>query len=92
MIKEDILRKISQTTEIEKATVSQVIESFMESVKAANIAGETVYLRGFGTFGIKHRAEKKGRNISKNTIMVLPAHNIPHFKPSREFKNRVKAK
>lgn len=57
----------------------------METVKESLIAKENVYLRGFGTFGLKHRAEKTARNISKNTTLVVPAHDLPHFKPCKEF-------
>ena len=53
-------------------------------------SGENVYLRGFGTFHIKHRAEKVARNISKNTTIVIPAHNVPAFKPAKEFVDKVK--
>lgn len=92
MTKAEIVREISQITGIEKTRVEQILESFMESVKEANIAGETVYLRGFGSFGLKERAEKKARNISKNTTITIPSHTIPYFKPSKEFSNQVKKK
>jgi DNA-binding protein HU-beta len=58
-------------------------------VKDSLAHGENVYLRGFGTFQVKERAEKTARNISKNTTIVIPAHNIPFFKPSAEFKKEV---
>jgi len=50
-----------------------------------------VYLRGFGSFNIKTRAEKTGRNISKNTTIKIPAHNIPAFKPAKVFLEGVKS-
>ena len=64
----------------------------MEEVKASIEKGENVYLRGFGSFIVKTRAEKKGRNISKNTTINIPAHNIPSFKPAKVFVEGVKAK
>ena len=70
--------------------VLAVVEEFMTTVKDAMIAGENVYLRGFGSFIIKRRAEKTGRNISKNTSVIVPAHNIPAFKPAKTFLNEVK--
>ncbi len=70
--------------------VQAVVESFMESLKETMINGENVYLRGFGSFIIKERAEKTGRNISKNTTIVIPAHKIPAFKPAKSFVNAVK--
>ena len=65
-------------------------EAFMEAVKHSMVKGENVYLRGFGSFVIKERAEKTGRNISKNTTIITPAHNIPAFKPAKTFVNEVK--
>jgi len=62
----------------------------METIKETMVNGENVYLRGFGSFIIKERAEKTGRNISKNTTIIIPAHNIPAFKPAKTFVNQVK--
>jgi DNA-binding protein HU-beta len=53
-------------------------------------SGEDVFLRGFGSFIVKQRAQKTGRDISKNTTIIIPAHNVPAFKPSKEFVNKVK--
>lgn len=71
-------------------SVLTVIEGLMETIKTSMINGEEVFLRGFGSFIIKHRAEKTARNISKNTTMIVPAHNIPAFKPSKEFVEKLK--
>ena len=62
----------------------------METIKNSMVTGQNVYLRGFGSFIIKKRAEKTGRNISKNTTLIIPAHNIPAFKPAKTFVNKVK--
>ncbi len=90
MTKADIINQISKETGIEKVAVQKTVESFMESVKASLEQGNNVYLRGFGSFIVKHRAEKTARNISKNTSIIIPAHNIPAFKPSKTFVNQVK--
>ncbi|WP_369048086.1 HU family DNA-binding protein [Tenacibaculum sp. UWU-22] len=92
MTKADIISKISEKSGIEKADVLTTVEAFMNEVKGALENGNNVYLRGFGSFIIKTRAEKKGRNISKNTTIKIPAHNIPAFKPAKVFTNSVKAK
>lgn len=92
MTKADIVSKISDKSGIEKADVLATVEAFMEEVKEALENGDNVYLRGFGSFIIKQRAEKTGRNISKNTTIKIPAHNIPAFKPSKVFTEGVKAK
>lgn len=90
MTKADIVKEIASKTGIEKQTVLQVVEGMMESIKTSMINGEEVFLRGFGNFIIKHRAEKTARNITKNTTMVVPAHNIPAFKPAKSFVEKVK--
>jgi DNA-binding protein HU-beta len=90
MTKAEIVADIANKTGIEKVAVQAVVESFMESLKETMVNGENVYLRGFGSFIIKERAEKTGRNISKNTTIVIPAHKIPAFKPAKTFVNEVK--
>ncbi|HWY11296.1 MAG TPA: HU family DNA-binding protein [Bacteroidia bacterium] len=90
MTKADIVNEISEKTGIEKIAVQASVEAFMKSIRNAMIEGKNVYLRGFGTFVVKKRAEKIGRNISKNTTVVIPAHFIPAFKPAKTFSERVK--
>lgn len=92
MTKADIVKEISQNTGIEKVTVEKAVEAFMETVKGSLTGGNNVYLRGFGSFIVKKRAEKTARNISKNTTVIVPAHNIPSFKPAKEFVAQVKEK
>ena len=85
MTKQEIVKQIARETGIEVTTVSAVVEGFMKEVRDAQIRKENVFLRGFGTFLIKHRKEKTARNISKNTTMTVPAHDIPAFKASPDF-------
>ena len=92
MTKADIVTNISDKLGVDKLDVQSTIESFMTEIKHSLEKGENVYLRGFGSFIIKTRAEKTGRNISKNTAVKIPAHNIPAFKPAKVFANGVKAK
>jgi len=90
MTKADIVNEIAKNTGIDKAAVLATVEAFMETVKSSLSKNENVYLRGFGSFIVKHRAEKTARNISKNTTIIIPAHNIPSFKPAKTFMNNVK--
>ena len=90
MTKAEIVSQITEKTGIEKVAVTAIIEEIMESIKSNMANGENVYLRGFGTFGVIERKEKLGRNISKNTTVVIPAHKIPKFKPSKEFLKMIK--
>lgn len=90
MTKADIVNEISEKTGIEKLAVQATLESFMKTIRNSMVNGNNVYLRGFGTFIVKKRAKKIGRNISKNTTVVIPEHYIPSFKPSKNFSDRVK--
>ncbi len=91
MTKAEIVADIAIKTGIEKVAVQAAVEAFMETLKNSLVHGENVYLRGFGSFIIKKRAEKTGRNISKNTTIIIPAHNIPAFKPAKTFVTKVKS-
>lgn len=85
MTKAEIVNEISLKTGTDRKETLQIVEGFMKSVKKSLVNGDNVYLRGFGSFILKHRAKKVARNITKNTTMIVPAHNVPHFKPSRNF-------
>ena len=90
MTKAEIVNEVAKATGIEKVTVQTVVEAFMESVKGSIKRNDPVYLRGFGSFIIKHRAEKAARNITKNTTLTIPAHDISAFKPAKSFVNSLK--
>ena len=90
MTKADIVSEIAKKTGVEKNQIQTIVEAFMEEVKISLEKEENVYLRGFGSFIIKKRAEKVARNISKNTTITIPAHNIPAFKPAKSFTAKIK--
>ncbi|MEI6890014.1 MAG: HU family DNA-binding protein [Bacteroidales bacterium] len=90
MTKADIITNIVKQTGIEKAAAEDVVNTLMTSVKNSMIKGENVYLRGFGTFVIRKRQEKIGRNIPRKTFVTIPAHSTPRFKPCKTFLNKVK--
>ncbi|MDR0938635.1 MAG: integration host factor subunit beta [Mediterranea sp.] len=90
MTKADIVNDIAAKTGIDKPTILITVEAFMESVKDALANDKNVYLRGFGSFVVKKRAQKTARNISRNTTIIIPEHNIPAFKPARTFTVAVK--
>ena len=90
MTKAEIVTEISSQTGIGKSEVLKTLEAFMETVKTSVGSGKNVYLRGFGSFIVKRRAAKTARNISKNTTIKIPAHNIPFFKPSKTFSDKIK--
>ena len=90
MTKAEIVAGISEETGLEKSEALRAVEAFMLSIKRSLSEGKNVYLRGFGSFVVKERAQKTGRNISKNTTIIIPAHNIPSFKPAKIFVDEVK--
>ena len=90
MTKADIVNEIAKKTGVEKTQIQTIVEAFMDEVKISLEKEENVYLRGFGSFIIKKRAEKVARNISKNTTITIPAHNIPAFKPAKSFVSKIK--
>jgi DNA-binding protein HU-beta len=92
MTKAEIVKEIVNKTGIEKVAVQATVEAIVETIKTSMITGENVYLRGFGSFIIKTRKEKTGRNIIKNTSITIPAHVVPVFKPAKEFVTEIKTK
>jgi DNA-binding protein HU-beta len=90
MTKADIINKISVATGLPKKDVAATVEAFMDTIKGSLLEKENVYLRGFGSFIVKHRAEKTARNISKNTTIVIGAHDFPSFKPAKSFVGKMK--
>ena len=90
MIKQDIVDNVANATGLTKVEVEAVLnESFSEIIKALS-NNEKIELRGFGTFKAKKRAKKTGRNIKKNTTIIIPEHHIPSFKPAKSFVQEVK--
>ena len=89
MTKADIVNEIAKTTGMEKIAVQNVVETFMETIKGSLAAEKNVYLRGFGSFIIKKRAQKTARNITKGETLVVPEHYIPSFKACPEFMDMV---
>ena len=90
MTKADIVSEIAKSTGVEKVQVQAIVEAFMDSIKTSLTNNNNVYLRGFGSFIIKKRAQKVARNISKNTTITIPEHDIPAFKPAKSFAAKVK--
>jgi DNA-binding protein HU-beta len=90
MTKADVINEIAKKTGIEKVVVTATVEAFMKTVKDTMAEGENVYMRGFGTFLVKRRAEKLGRNITAKTTVLIPAHNIAAFKAAKSFSTKMK--
>ena len=92
MTKQDLISSVSKNTGIEKIAVEKTIAALMETVRVSMTKNKNIYLRGFGTFLVKKRANKTARNISKNTTVIIPEHFVPTFKPAKEFVDKIKSK
>lgn len=90
MRKADLVNTIAEKTGVPKVDVLVTLEAFFSEVKDTLATGENVYVRGFGSFHIKKRARKVGRNIKENKAIVIPEHYIPAFKPAKVFTLQVK--
>mgnify|MGYP001148768800 CR=1 FL=1 len=88
--KADIVNEIAQKTKMRNDDVQLIVEEFMKVINRALAKGQNVYLRGFGTFYLKKRAQKIGRNVRNNTPVVVPEHYIPAYKPSKLLAEKVK--
>ncbi|MDD3629448.1 MAG: integration host factor subunit beta [Bacteroidales bacterium] len=90
MTKADIIKEIQERTNLNRDIIKVVVNTFMDVVKDNMSSGENIYLRGFGTFLLKERKEKKARIITRNETIIIPPHYKPFFKPSPEFSKSVK--
>lgn len=90
MTKQELIREICSRTGVDTASATATIEAMMSVMKDTMAQGECIYLRGFGSFILKHRAQKTARNISKNQTIIVPAHDLPAFKPCKEFADMLK--
>ncbi|BDD06094.1 HU family DNA-binding protein [Aureibacter tunicatorum] len=90
MTKAEVIAEIAEQTGIDKADVQETVEAFFQVVKNSMADGRNIYVRGFGSFVNKKRAQKVARNISKNTAIVIDEHYVPSFKPSKVFVDKIK--
>lgn len=90
MRKAEIIAKVSSQTGVDRSDVQEVVEATLITIKESLKNGDSIYIRGFGTFSNKKRAKKIARNISTNTAIILDAHYVPSFKPSKIFIESVK--
>lgn len=89
MTKIELVKIVAEKTGVDQTTAMVVVEGVINTLKESLIKKESVYIRGWGTWTLKHRAEKTARNISKNTTLIIPAHDIPYFKPCKDFMEAV---
>ena len=92
MKKNELITKLSKRTGIEEFIVRTIVDTFSDEVSKQLLKGESVHMRGFGTFGVKHCAQKVGRNINKKQVILIPAHDQPTFKPAESLRLAIKEK
>jgi len=90
MTKADIVSGIAKSTGIDRTTVLSVVEAFMDAVITAMTEGKNVFLRGFGSFVVRKRAKKAARDIQNEVTIIIPERNVPTFKPSQSFAEKVR--
>lgn len=90
MRKQQLVDAVAAKTGLPKVDALIALEAALKIIKQELTDGGEVTLRGFGTFMPQHRAAKTGRNIKRNLPVEIPAHNVPKFKPAKEFVQSVK--
>lgn len=90
MTKSEVIHQIATKTGLDKGDVTTTIEAFFTVIKNSMSEGESIYVRGFGSFINKKRARKVARNILKNTPIIIDEHYIPAFKPAKIFVEKIK--
>jgi len=90
MRKADLVTRVADSTGVSKVDVLVTVEALFKEIRESLTDGENVYVRGFGSFIVKKRAAKVGRNIKANKSVDIPEHYIPAFRPAKTFVEKVK--
>ena len=89
MTREETVKQVARKTGLEESTVRKVFSETLNTISESLEYGEKVTFRGFGTFDLQHRAQKKARDISKERPVIISDHYRPIFRPSKELKTKV---
>lgn len=89
MTKADLVKKIASETGVLRKDTAIVVDAFLDSIKECLIKGERIEIRGFGTFSLKERKPRIGRNPKSGKIVPVPARVAPAFKYTRGIKDEV---
>ena len=88
MVKADLVAKVAETG-LTKKQAAEVVDCILDSIKGALAKGDKVSLIGFGTFGVKKRAAREGRNPRTGNKIKIKAKNVPSFKAGKGLKDAV---
>lgn len=89
MNKAELIAAVAEHSQLTKADAGRVLESLLETIEKTLAAGDSLTLVGFGTFAVKERAERTGRNPQTGSEITIPAAKVPGFKPGKTLKDAV---
>jgi integration host factor subunit beta len=89
MTKADLIEAVAETAELSKKDAEDVVNTFLESIIESLNKGQGVELRGFGSFRIRDRKPRQGRNPRTGTKVQVPAKAVPFFKVGKELKELI---
>lgn len=88
--KQDLIAKVAETAELSKKQAALVVNTVFDTISESLSNGEKVQIIGFGSFDVRERAERKGRNPQTGAELVIPASKVPGFKAGKALKETVK--
>ena len=88
--KQDLIAKVAETAELSKKQATLVVNTVFDTISESLSNGEKVQIIGFGSFDVRERAERKGRNPQTGAELVIPASKVPGFKAGKALKEVVK--
>ncbi len=89
MNKSDLIAAIAEHSNLTKADAGRAVDGIIKSIETALVSGESVTLVGFGSFEVKERAERKGRNPQTGEEITIAAARLPSFKAGKSLKDAV---
>jgi len=90
MNKKELIKAVVETTGLPKKDVTAVVDGVFDAITSTLSKGQEVKISGFGTFKIKERAARKGRNPQTGEEIEIPASKVPTFKPAKLLRETVK--
>ena len=90
MNKSDLIDSVAASADLSKASAGRAVDAVLDGISGALGNGDSVSLVGFGTFSVRHRAARDGRNPQTGAPMHIPASKVPGFKAGKGLKDKVK--
>ncbi|WEV71637.1 HU family DNA-binding protein [Lactobacillus sp. ESL0785] len=90
MNKSELTKQVAAKSELKQKDAEKVIDTLIDTIKENLANGDKVQIIGFGSFEVRQRAERKGRNPQTGKTLIIPATQVPAFKPGKALKDAVK--